>query len=59
MDEDLVPAEAKRLKEEGNDRYGNKDWTGAIFKYSNAIMVCPNWHVLYSNRAIAYYNRKW
>lgn len=59
VDEDHVTPEAKRLKEEGNDCYGKKDWTGAIFKYSSAIMACPNWHVLYSNRAIAYYNRKW
>lgn len=59
VEEKSVPPRVKQLKEEGNECYGGKDWTGAIFKYSSAISLCPNWHVLYSNRAIAYYNRKW
>ena len=58
-EEEGVPPRVKQLKEEGNKCYEKKDWTGAIFKYSSAISMCPNWHVLYSNRAIAYYYRKW
>ena len=54
-----ISEEVVRLKEHGNMLYKEKSWTASIQQYSAAIDLCPQWHVLYSNRALAYFNRKW
>ena len=57
--EDQVPENVKRLRDYGNDLYENAQHMQAIQEYSSAIVMCPNWHVLYSNRATVYMKRNW
>jgi len=50
------PAETKemkrdRLKAEGNKFFGQKKWSLALSKYSEALEVDPSNHILYGNRA--------
>lgn len=51
-----APATADEKKEEGNARFKDKDWRGAIESYSEAIALNPKEPALYSNRAAAYLN---
>ncbi|VEL14334.1 unnamed protein product [Protopolystoma xenopodis] len=44
---------AAKLKERANTFYKVGDWQRAIDLYSQAIEVCRDWNVLYSNRAQA------
>jgi len=45
---------ADALKAEGNKLYAAKDFTGAVEKFTEAIKLEPENHVLYSNRSGAY-----
>ncbi|OIV89770.1 hypothetical protein TanjilG_02902 [Lupinus angustifolius] len=46
---------AHELKEEGNKRFQNKDYVGALQQYENALKLTPKTHleraVFHSNRA--------
>ena len=57
--EDQVSQEVVALKEMGNRHYENGSHTLAIEKYNRAIVLCPMWHILYSNKATALYARRW
>ena len=59
MREDQVPESVKTLRDIGNNLYDNGQHMQAIQQYSSAIGMCPNWHVLYSNRATVYMKRNW
>ena len=59
IEESEVSDEVKELKEAGNVLYKEGRLSAAIHKYSDAILLCPVWHILYSNRATALYGRKW
>lgn len=54
-----VPVTARRLRNEGNEYYQRKQYTRAIVYYSSALLECPHWHILYSNRATALVSRNW
>ncbi len=49
-----MAVDADSLRLEGNELLKNKDLLGAISKYSVALDLSPNDHVLYSNRSAAY-----
>lgn len=59
IQEDQVPESVKALRDLGNNLYDNSQYMQAIQQYSSAIAICPNWHVLYSNRATVYMKRNW
>lgn len=59
VEESTLSERVKEIKEEGNKLYKKGKFTAAIQKYSEAIFLCPTWHILYSNRATALYGRKW
>ena len=46
-------------KDKGNAFYRSAKLTEAIEMYSLAIAMDPSWHIPYSNRATAYFGRKW
>lgn len=50
------PVTAEEKKEQGNTRFKEKDWRGAIESYSEAIALNPKEPALYANRAAAYLN---
>ena len=54
-----VPLVARQLRDRGNQHYQQKQYTKAIYYYSSALNECPNWHILYSNRATALVSRNW
>lgn len=45
---------ASALKDEGNKLFAAKDFTAAVEKFSEAIALEPDNHILYSNRSGAY-----
>lgn len=47
----------KKLFEEGQQLYANKDWAGAISKYNEAAKLDPEQQAIWGNLAIALYNR--
>lgn len=47
----------KKLFEEGQQLYANKDWGGAITKYNEAAKLDPDQQAIWGNLAIALYNR--
>ncbi|KAK5006101.1 hypothetical protein LTR28_006904, partial [Elasticomyces elasticus] len=49
---------ADALKAEGNKLFAAKDFQGAVEKFSEAIKLQPDNHVLYSNRSGAYASLK-
>lgn len=49
----MPPAQAERLKEEGNAHYKNREYVKAIRLYSMAIQQNANNPLLYTNRANA------
>ncbi|KAK4552855.1 Hsp90 cochaperone [Recurvomyces mirabilis] len=49
---------ADAAKAEGNKLFASKDFTGAVEKFSEAIELQPDNHVLYSNRSGAYASLK-
>jgi tetratricopeptide (TPR) repeat protein len=49
----MVVSEAERLKDEGNARFKESDFSGAVEKYSAAIDLDGSNHVYFSNRAAA------
>ncbi|KAK5110537.1 hypothetical protein LTR62_005729 [Meristemomyces frigidus] len=51
-------ADADSLKAAGNQLFSAKDFTGAVAKFSEAIELQPENHVLYSNRSGAYASLK-
>lgn len=64
-DEDKLErrTESRRLKDEGNDRFKNNNYDGAIESYSNALITCLLTHaedraIIYSNRAATYMKMK-
>lgn len=57
--EDEVPEAILRMRDKGNELYDSERLTQAIQQYSSAITMCPNWHVLYANRATVYLKRNW
>ena len=57
--EESVNERAKAIKDKGNVLYRSGRLTEAIEMYSRAIALDPTWHIPYSNRATAYYGRKW
>lgn len=59
LKENDVPFTARRLRDKGNEKYKWKQYTEAIQLYSSALMECPHWHILYSNRATAFLSRNW
>mmetsp|Transcript_10050 Transcript_10050/g.18635 ORF Transcript_10050/g.18635 Transcript_10050/m.18635 type:complete len:363 (-) Transcript_10050:219-1307(-) len=46
--------QAESLKEKGNKFYAMGKNHAAIEEYSEAILFCPNWAVLYVNRAVCF-----
>ena len=42
------------LKQKGNEAMKNNEYDTAIKCYNEAIELCPDNHVLYSNRSAAY-----
>ena len=54
-----VDERVKAVKDQGNALYKAGSLTEAIEMYSLAIAMDPSWHIPYSNRATAYYGRKW
>ena len=57
--ESRVNERARAAKDDGNKFYRSGKLTEAIEMYSLAIAMDPSWHIPYSNRATAYYGRKW
>ncbi|KAF5472730.1 hypothetical protein F2P56_009423 [Juglans regia] len=55
LDSSVFLTRAQELKEEGNKRFQNKDYAGALEQYDNALRVTPKTHpdraVFHSNRA--------
>ncbi|KAI4295970.1 hypothetical protein L6164_035963 [Bauhinia variegata] len=55
LDSSLFLKRAHELKEEGNRRFQNKDYAGALEQYDNALRLTPKTHpdraVFHSNRA--------
>lgn len=49
---------AAQLKDEGNGEFSQKNFSGAILKYTAAIAADENNAVLYANRAACYLNTK-
>jgi len=49
-----VVAEAKKLKDQGNQFFAKKDYNKAIDLYSQAIDTCATEHTFFSNRSAAY-----
>ncbi|BHF67505.1 Tetratricopeptide repeat protein 12 [Sparganum proliferum] len=47
-------AKAEKLKSQANDYFKAGDWENAVNIYTQAIDVCKDWSVLYTNRAQAY-----
>uniref|UniRef100_A0A0X3PIT2 Uncharacterized protein n=2 Tax=Schistocephalus solidus TaxID=70667 RepID=A0A0X3PIT2_SCHSO len=47
-------AKAEKLKSQANDYFKAGDWENAVNIYTQAIEVCKDWSVLYTNRAQAY-----
>lgn len=43
-----------QLKNEGNNAFSSGDYNTAIQKFTQAIDLSPNNHVLYSNRSASY-----
>lgn len=59
LEEGEVPSAARELRNKGNEYYQRKQYTESIIEYSEAILECPHWHILYSNRATALVSRNW
>lgn len=59
LNEETVSVQVRKLRDDGNALYRANYYTEAIAKYSSAIIICPLWHVLYSNRATSYLKRNW
>lgn len=57
--EDTVEERVRAAKDKGNAFYRSAKLTEAIEMYSLAIAMDPSWHIPYSNRATAYFGRKW
>ena len=57
--EDQVSERVRVVKDKGNVFYRAGKLTEAIERYSVAIAMDPTWHIPYSNRATAYFGRKW
>ncbi|OIW14015.1 hypothetical protein TanjilG_09366 [Lupinus angustifolius] len=55
LDSSIFLKRAHELKEEGNSRFQNKDYVGALQQYENALKLTPKTHpdraVFHSNRA--------
>lgn len=55
LDSSIFLKKAHELKEEGNKRFQNKDYAGALEQYENALRLTPKTHldraVFHSNRA--------
>ncbi|CAK7351557.1 unnamed protein product [Dovyalis caffra] len=55
LDSSIFLKRAHELKEEGNKRFQNKDYAGALEQYNNALRITPKTHpdraVFHSNRA--------
>nr|VZI30572.1 unnamed protein product [Spirometra erinaceieuropaei] len=47
-------AKAEKLKSQANDYFKAGDWENAVNIYTQAIDVCKDWSILYTNRAQAY-----
>ena len=54
-----VGVDVEGLKETGHDFIKAGMYSQAVDCFSQAIAVCPTWHVLYSMRAAALYSRRW
>lgn len=59
LEESEVPECVLEMRDRGNQFYDKNNQTQAIQEYSSAILICPRWHVLYSNRATVYMKRNW
>ena len=57
--EGSVEGRVREAKDRGNVLYRSGQLTEAIEMYSMAIAMDPTWHIPYSNRATAYFGRKW
>lgn len=57
--EGTVEERVRAAKDKGNAFYRSAKLTEAIEMYSLAIAMDPSWHIPYSNRATAYFGRKW
>ena len=55
----MVEERVRIAKDRGNVFYRSGKLTEAIEMYSLAIAMDPSWHIPYSNRATAYFGRKW
>ena len=55
----VVSEQVERLKEKGLEFHKAKKYVEAVREFSSAIRLCPTWHVLYTLRAAALYERRW
>lgn len=53
-----MPPTTTQLKDEGNKLFSQKDFSGAILKYTEAIAADNDNAILYANRAACYLNTK-
>ena len=54
-----VGERVRAVKDAGNKLYRAGKLSEAIDMYSLAVAMDPTWHIPYSNRATAYFGRKW
>jgi tetratricopeptide (TPR) repeat protein len=54
----LTPADAERLKTEGNQAYGEARYAEAVQKFTQGMEACPTDHVLPANRAASFLKLK-
>ncbi|KAL0275580.1 UNVERIFIED_CONTAM: hypothetical protein PYX00_003392 [Menopon gallinae] len=55
----VSPGSVEALKMDANNAFEIKHYTSAIRLYNKALSICPNWAMLYGNRAAAYMKRGW
>ena len=53
MVETKTNAKAEELKNQGNEEFKNKNFSGAVQKFTQSLQLQPN-EAVYSNRAFAY-----
>lgn len=53
------PSKVETLKMDANNAFEVRHYTSAIRLYNKALKLCPNWALLYGNRAAAYMKRGW
>ena len=59
VDESEIPGRVIELKNTGKELYKAERLNEALDMLSTAILLCPNWHVLYFLRGTTLYSRKW